>query len=154
MEQNQIKRRWAEYINSSYSDTERKGIPAIQKQMTGNLIRGDEITVVLKQMMKNKAVTDDEIAFEMIAALGNSGLEKITDIANYVYESENPHEMIESIFIALPKKPRTIDFKENRTISLIIHVTNIILRVEKSCLMNNLDKILGREREMPFFVSE
>ena len=58
------------------------------------------------------------------------GLEKITDIANFVYESENvPDEMIESIFIALPKKPGTIDCKEHRTISLMSHVTKIILRV-------------------------
>ena len=66
--------------------------------------------VAMKQMKKNKAVGKDEIVFEMIEALGKFGLEKITDIVNYVYESENiPDEMIESIFIALPKKPGTID---------------------------------------------
>ena len=59
-----------------------------------------------------------------------------------MYESENvPDEMIESIFIALPKKPRTIDFKEHRTISLMSHVTRIILRV-----VLNRNKSIFREK--------
>ena len=58
----------------------------------------------------------------MIEASGSFGLDKITDIANCVYESKNvPNEMIESIFIALPKKPGITDCKEHRTISLMSH---------------------------------
>ena len=130
MEQDQIKKRWTEYINSLYLDTDRIDRPLIKKQMTGNPITRNEIRNAMTQMKKNKAVGNDEIAFEMIEALEIFGLEKITDIANFVYESENvPDEMIESIFIALPKKPGTIDCKEHRTISLMSHVTKIILRV-------------------------
>ena len=68
MEQGQIKRRWTEYINGLYSDTERKDRPAIQKQTTGNPIRRDEIRDAMKQMKRKKAVGKDEIAFEMIEA--------------------------------------------------------------------------------------
>ena len=130
MEQDQIKGRWTEYINSLYSDTERKDKPVIGKQMNGNPITREEVRDAMKQMKKNKAVGNDEIAFEMIEALGSFGHDKITDIASFVYESENvPDEMIESIFIALPKKPGTTDCKAHRTISLMSHVTKIILRV-------------------------
>ena len=130
MEQDQIKGRWTEYINSLYSDTERKDKPVIGKQMNGNPTTREEVRDAMKQMKKNKAVGNDEIAFEMIEALGNFGHDKITDIANFVYESENvPDEMIESIFIALPKKPGTTDCKAHRTISLMSHVTKIILHV-------------------------
>jgi len=81
-------------------------------------------------------VGNDEIVLEMIEALGSLGLEKITDIANFMYESENvPDEMIESIFIALPKKPGTIDCKERMAISLMSHATKIIL-----CVMLNRNK--------------
>ena len=84
----------------------------------------------MKQMKKNKAVGNDEIALEMIEALGSFGHYKITDMANCVYESENvPDETIESIFIALPKKPGTTYWKAHRTISLMSHVTKIILGV-------------------------
>ena len=126
MEQDQIKGRWTEYINSTYSDTERKDKPVIGKQMNGNPITREEVRDAMKQMKKNKAVGNDEIAFEMIEALGNFGHDKITDIANIVYESENvPDEMIESLFIALPKKLGTTDCKAHRTISLMSHVTNL-----------------------------
>ena len=37
--------------------------------------------------------------------------------------------MIESVFITLPNKPGTTDFKAHRTISLVSHVTKIILRI-------------------------
>ena len=93
----------------------------------------------------------------MIEALEYFGLDKITDVANFVYESENvPDEMIELMLIALPKKPETTDCKAHRTITLMSHVTNIILRVilnrirvslEKSYQMNSLDTILGRNKK-------
>ena len=49
--------------------------------------------------------------------------------------------MIESIFIALPKKPGTTDCKAHRTISFISHVTKIILR-----LILNRNKTTIREK--------
>ena len=87
MEQDQIKKRWTGYINSLYLDTDRIDRPVIKKQMTGISITRGEIKNALKHMKENKAVGNDEIAFEMIEALGIFGLEKITDIANFVYES-------------------------------------------------------------------
>ena len=111
--------------------------------MNGNPITREEVRDAMKQMKKNKAMGNDEIAFELIKALGNFGHDKITDIANFVYESENvPDEMIESIFIALPKKQGTTDCKAHRTISLMSHVTKIILRVilnrNKTTIRENL----------------
>ena len=130
MEQDLIKGRWTEYINSLYSDTERKDKPVIGKQMNGNPITREEVRDAMKQMKKNKSVGNDEIAFEMIEALRSFGPDKITDIANFLYESENvPDEMIESIFIALPKNPGTTDCKAHRTIILMSHVPKIMLRV-------------------------
>ena len=62
--------------------------------MTGNPITKDEIKNAIRQL--NKAVGNYEIAFELIEALGMFGLEKITDVANFVYESANvPYEMTE-----------------------------------------------------------
>ena len=65
MEKDQIKRRRTECINGLIQITKDKR-PAIQKQMTGNPIRRDEIRDAMKQMKRNKAVGKDEIAFEMI----------------------------------------------------------------------------------------
>ena len=75
-----------------------------------NPITRDELRNAIKQM---------KTAFEMVEALGNFGLDKIIDIATFVYESGNiPCEMIASVFIALPKMPGTKDCKAYRTISL------------------------------------
>ena len=71
MEQDQIKKRWTEYINSLYLDTDRIDRLVIKKQMTGNPITRDEIRNAMTQMKKNKAVGNDEIAFEMIEAIRN-----------------------------------------------------------------------------------
>ena len=64
----------------------------------------------MKQMKKSKAVENDEISFEMFEASENFGLNKTTYIANYVYEKVND-EIIESISIAIQKKPGAIHCK-------------------------------------------
>ena len=142
MEMDQIKKRWTEYIRSLYSDTERSEKQPIRKRMSGQAITKEEIRDAMKQMKKNKAVGSDSIAIELIQALGNFGIDKITEIANHVYGSDEiPQEMLESVFIALPKKPGTIDCGSYRTISLMSHVTKIILRV-----MLNRNKKIMREK--------
>ena len=84
----------------------------------------------MKKMRKGKAVGNDKVAFELIESLGDFGLDKITEIANYVYDSEDsPEEVHESIFNALPKKLGTIDCKTHATVSLMSHVTKIVSRV-------------------------
>jgi len=89
MEQGQIKKRWTDNINTLYLDTDRIDRPVIKKQMTGNPITSEEIKNSMIQMKKNKAVGNDELAFEIIGALRIFGLEKITDVVSFVYKSEN-----------------------------------------------------------------
>lgn len=67
------------------------------------------------------------VAFELVNVLGNCGVEKLTEIANYVYNSEDVLEMLESIFTALPKRSGTIECQHHQTLSLLSHVTKIIL---------------------------
>jgi len=72
----------------------------------------------------------DEIAIEMIIALDELGIEKVTELANIMYESGNiPDDLCKSIFIALPKKSDTIECEPHRTIGLMSRVTKLILRV-------------------------
>ena len=46
IEQDQIKKKWTEYINSLYLDADRIDRPVIKKQMTGNPIRDEIKTAV------------------------------------------------------------------------------------------------------------
>ena len=66
----------------------------------------------------------------MIKALDDFGIEKLTIMANEIYDTGKIlQDLSKSIFIALPKKPGTIECELHRTISLMSHITKIILRV-------------------------
>ena len=56
----------------------------------------------------------------MIKALDDFGIEKLTIMANEIYDTGKiQQDLSKSIFIALPKKPGTIECELHRTISLI-----------------------------------
>ena len=66
----------------------------------------------------------------MLQGLGNFGVEKLTEIANDLYDSDDiPEELTQSIFIPIPKKPGTLKCEQYQTISLMSHVIKIFLRV-------------------------
>ena len=84
----------------------------------------------MKKIKRQKAVGPDEIVTEMITSLEEYGVSKVTDIINEIYDTgEIPEDLCRSIFIALPKKPGTVECELHRTISLRSHIINLILRI-------------------------
>uniref|UniRef100_A0A0L8G2A1 Carbonic anhydrase n=1 Tax=Octopus bimaculoides TaxID=37653 RepID=A0A0L8G2A1_OCTBM len=84
------------------------------------MITAAEIKQATDKIKSGKAAGNNNIAFELVNALGSFGVEKLTEIANHVYNSGDvPEEMLESIFITLPKKSGTIDQKALRKIKTI-----------------------------------
>ena len=66
----------------------------------------------------------------MISACGDFCIKTITKMANKIYDTGNiPNEMKKSIFIAIPKKAGTTECNMHRTLSLMSHITKIILKV-------------------------
>ena len=54
----------------------------------------------------------------------------MTDIINKIYDDgEFPEDLKKSIFIALPKKPDAVECEQHRTISLMSHITKVILTI-------------------------
>ena len=87
------------------------------------------------------------IEFELINALGGFGVEKIAEIVNHAsILGDIPDEMLESIFIAIPKKSGTIECKNHRTISLMSHISKAILRVELERIKGPIRKNLSDEQ--------
>ena len=81
-------------------------------------------------MRRNKAAGPDGIVVEMLEALEEYGVEKLTDIINKIYDDgEFPEDLNNSIFTTLPKTPGAVECEQHRTISLISHITKIILRI-------------------------
>ena len=75
-------------------------------------------------MKVGKAMGIDEISTEGLKALVEENVDALTRFCNSIYNSGHiPTEMEKSIFIPLPKKPKTQTCTVYRTISLMSHVT-------------------------------
>ena len=120
---------WTEYISDLFAD-DRGHKPETRKTIEGPEILKSEVRAALQKMKRKKAAGPDEVIMEMIDALEDFGIEKLTKVLNVVYDSgEIPEDLSKSIFIALPKKPGAIECELHRTISLMSHVTKILLRI-------------------------
>ena len=121
--------RWSEYVQELFYD-ERGGKPAINKAIEGPSIMQEEVECALKKLRKGKATGPDNISVELLEALGDWGTDTITDILNRIYDSgEIPVDMCKSIFIMIPKKPGANECGLHRTISLMSHLTKLLLRI-------------------------
>ena len=77
-----------------------------------------------------KAPGPDDITTEMLVAAGGRGVTEITNLANMMYsEGRFPEQMYKSIFITIPKVKGSAKCEKHRTLSLMSHVTKLVLRV-------------------------
>ena len=84
----------------------------------------------IQSMKKGKAIGSDEISTEMLRALDDENIDVITNLCNIMYNSGViPTDLKQSIFITLPKKSMAQSCTEYRTISLMSHVTKLLLKV-------------------------
>ena len=67
---------------------------------------------------------------EVFAVLEDIGIDFLTKLLNSIYDSGKiPKDLAKSVFITLPKIPGTIDCELYRTISLMSHLTKVLLRI-------------------------
>ena len=74
----------------------------------------------------------DDISTEMFVAARDIGITELTKLANMMYacvQGSFESELNKSIFIALPKVNGIITCEIHRTISLMSHVTTLVLRI-------------------------
>jgi len=129
VEKNDILERWTQYIGELFHDI-RGAMPSFPHSDDGPRIPKSEVRSAIRMMRKNKAAGPDGVVVEMIDALEDYGVDKLTKVINNIYDDGKfPEDLSKSIFIALPKKPGAVDCDKHRTISLMSHVTKIILRI-------------------------
>ena len=139
MERDDIKNRWFEYVGELFVDV-REGRPHENIGDERLPIMPDEIRGAIKNMKNGKAMGEDGVCVEMLEAMGEFAIDKLTVIANQIYANGIITEhMRKSVFITIPKIDGTLECKKHRTISIISQITKIILRV----FMN---RIIGRMR--------
>ena len=98
-----------EFISEIFSDNRQENIN-IQYNVDGSPILKEEVEDAMNEMKFGKAVGNDGIALEILKVLGNFAVEKITSLANKIYESgELSSQMSKSVFIALTKVQGTLE---------------------------------------------
>ena len=117
-----------EYITELYEDHGEQ-MPKFEVT-SGASIMKKEIQKALKSMKDGKATGLDELPTEALKVLDIHNIEIITSLSNIIYNSGMiPTEMKHSVFITLPRKPKALIFTEFRTISLMSHVTKLLLKI-------------------------
>ena len=82
------------------------------------------------RLKNNKATGTDLIAAEMLKALDDGPIDKLTQLCNEIYNTGYwPKDLKESIFIPIPKKPKATRCQEYRTISIMSQVTKLLLKI-------------------------
>ena len=90
---------------------------------------GNEVRHAIASLKSDKATGGDGISAEVLKALNDKGITIVTELLNLIYEHGHiPEGMAESIIIQLPKKPNTMKCEEHRTISLLSHLTKLLLQ--------------------------
>ena len=77
-----------------------------------------------------KSPGPDDIVTEMLVAAGDMGTAELTKLSNMMYiQGGFPSEHNKSIFITLPKVNEVTKCETHRTISLMSHITMLVLRI-------------------------
>ena len=106
-----------------------------------------EVMHAMKKMKTGKASGPDNIRVEMLEPLEELGITVLTDLLNEIYEAgQIPADLTKSIFITLPKKPGAIGCDLHSTISLMSHITKILLRIIMKRARNKLNPELSEEQ--------
>ena len=146
MDKEKILERWAEYIGELFEDN-RKEHDVMKKNFAGPPIMKDKVREAMRKMKTGKATGPDGLSIELIEALEEYGIEKVTTLLNEIYDTgQIPVDMSRSIFIALPKKPGATDCELHRTISLMSHVTKLLLRIIMMRVRNKINPEIAEEQ--------
>ena len=124
----------AEYISELFDDDRNEDL-TLQDITEGPEVMREEVENTIKNMKTGTATGPDMISTEMMQALEGIELDAVTKMLNTKYDTgEMPKEMLQSMFIVLPKKKQGATVcEQHRTIRLMSHMT-------KNTLENNNEK--------------
>ena len=89
-----------------------------------------EIEQTVKQSKVGKAMGPDNIGCEILKTFGQNSVRVLCKLFNQTYnQGVLPEEMCQSVFVPLPKKPGTLLCEEHGNISLMSHLTKVLLKV-------------------------
>ena len=98
-------------------------------------------------MKKGKSAGVDNIPAELVQAGGEDVITALTTICNKIWQTgEWPTPWTKSLVITLPKKGNLQQCQNYRTISLISHPSNIMLKIILNRFKPQAEKIIAEEQ--------
>ena len=133
-EEKQITDRWAEYCSELYNHQINGDPSVLTCQESANdddhPILREEIEAGVRALKNGKAAGVDNIQTELIKHGGETVIDVLTKTCNEIWRTgEWPTPWTQSLIITLPKKGNLQLCQNYRTISLISHVSKVMLKV-------------------------
>ncbi|GFS04399.1 RNA-directed DNA polymerase from mobile element jockey-like [Elysia marginata] len=138
-------KRWTEYVEDLFDDT--RSELGVHSFLQGPDILPTEVESALHHMRNGKVSGIDNISKEMLQAMGDFGINIVTEMCNKMYHNTHiPEDLRTSIFILLPKKQRAVECSDFRTISLMCHTLKLLLTIILRRISDKINKVVGREQ--------
>ena len=132
LEKEDVKQRWVEYIEELFNDL-RHSRPGDHLELEGDSVLKSEVTATRRSMKNSKALGNKNITKDLLDGCSDIGISRIAKNINKIYECI-PQHMKEPLFMPIPKKGDILNFSNYHLVSLMSHVTKVLIRIIMSRL--------------------
>jgi len=102
----------------------------------------EEIEKAIDELIDKKSERVDDIQAEMIKCMGEKAKEELIGICQQIYRTGKwPNDFTETVMVPLQKQPNATECGDHRIISLISHVSKILLKILTKRLEAKVDSI-------------
>ena len=150
-EEQDILKRWSKYCFELYNyratgDPEVLNVHPATDNDNYPILR-EEVEAAVKSLKKGKSATADNVPAELVQAGGETMISALLTICNKIWQTgEWPRPWTQSLIITLPKKGNLQLCQKYRTISLISHPSQVMLKILLNRLKPQAEKIIAEEQ--------
>ena len=133
-EDQDVIKRWTEYCSELYNhqstgDPKVLNVPPATDNSSHSILR-EEVEAAVKSLKKRKSAGVDNIPAELVQAGGDDMISALLLICNQIWQTgEWPTPWTQSLIITIPKIGNLQQCNNYRTISLICHPSNVMLKI-------------------------
>ena len=150
----EVMERWTEYCSELYKDKDGTSpvVAELEKiapppQQGDDPILREEVVQAINKLKKRKSPGTDGIPGELIQAGGEVLIDHIHAICQKAWEQERmPEEWTKSVIITIPKKGDLRECSNYRTISLMNHMSKVMMMILLERLKPQLEPYLSEEQ--------
>ena len=150
-EEKEILSRWIEYCSELYNyescgDNTVLDCSQPPEEDLQPILR-EEVEIAVASLKKGKSAGVDNIPAELVQAGGETMIDVLTEICNRIWRiGEWPTPWTQSLIITLPKKGNLQLCQSYRTISLISHLSKVMLKVILNRLKPQAEELIAEEQ--------